>query len=192
MLLESAIKEAKLKKTRLTICWLDLANAFGSLPHYFLHQLFQSLPIPTELRDILSNIYTNSIFQFVVNKELVTVHPTSGVSQVDGLSSMIFNLAAEPFIRCAEAPSNNGCPLFGSLLKATTYADEVSLIGSTLDQLQPTLDAMLAVLATLGLRFNVGKCSFHSLSKGRATNSSLLHIQSTSLRCLEEGESECY
>jgi hypothetical protein len=98
MLLESAIEEAKLKKTRLTICWLDLANAFGSLPHYFLHQLFQSLPIPTELRDILSNIYTNSIFQFVVNKELVTVHPTSGVCQIDSLSSIIFNLAAEPLI----------------------------------------------------------------------------------------------
>jgi hypothetical protein len=53
MLLESAIEEAKLKKVNLTICLLDLANAFGSLPHDFLHQLFESLPIPNELRDIL-------------------------------------------------------------------------------------------------------------------------------------------
>ncbi|XP_046651115.1 uncharacterized protein LOC124342196 [Daphnia pulicaria] len=192
MLLESAIEQAKLKKSRLTICWLDLANAFGSLPHDFLHQLFQSLPIPTELRDILTDIYTNSIFQFVVNKELVTVHPTSGVRQGDGLSSIIFNLAAEPLIRCAKDPTNQGFNLFGSLLKATAYADDLSLIGSSPDQLQPTLDAMLSVAAKLGLRFNVAKCSFLSLSKGKATNSSLLHIHGTSLRCLEEGESECY
>jgi hypothetical protein len=39
----------------------------------------------TELRDILSDIYTDSIFQFVVGRELVTIHPTSGVRQGDGL-----------------------------------------------------------------------------------------------------------
>jgi hypothetical protein len=71
---------------------LDLSNAFGSLHHDFMRQLFESLPIPTELSDILSDIYTNSIFQFVVGKELVTVHPTSDDRQGDGLSSIIFNL----------------------------------------------------------------------------------------------------
>jgi hypothetical protein len=63
MLLESVIEEAKIKKGHLATCWLDLVNAFGSLPHYFLHQLFESLPIPTELLYILSDIHTDSIFQ---------------------------------------------------------------------------------------------------------------------------------
>ncbi|XP_046632270.1 uncharacterized protein LOC124311947 [Daphnia pulicaria] len=192
MLLESAIEEAKLKKSNLTICWLDLANAFGSLPHDFLHQLFASLPIPTVLRDLLSDIYTDSIFQFVVGRELITVHPTSGVRQGDGLSSIIFNLAAEPLIRCAKAPSNSGFPLFCSMLKATAYADDVSLIGTTPEQLQPVLDAMLVVAAKLGLRFNVGKCSFLAISKGKATHSTHLTIHGTSLRGLEEGETESY
>jgi hypothetical protein len=44
-LLESAIEEAKLRKSNLTICWLDLAIAFSLLPHDFLHQLSASLPI---------------------------------------------------------------------------------------------------------------------------------------------------
>jgi hypothetical protein len=45
MLLESAIEEAKLKKSNLIICWLDLANAFGSLLNEYLHQLFALRPI---------------------------------------------------------------------------------------------------------------------------------------------------
>ena len=94
MLLQSAIEEAKLRKRVLTICWLDLANAFGSLPHDFLNQLFDSLPVPPVLREILTDIYRENIFQFVVGQELVTIKPTTGVRQGDGLSSIIFNLAA--------------------------------------------------------------------------------------------------
>jgi hypothetical protein len=43
ILLETAIGEAKHLKRNLTICWLDLANAFGSLPRDFLEELFVSL-----------------------------------------------------------------------------------------------------------------------------------------------------
>lgn len=66
MLLECAIEQAKLKKRNLTICWLDLANAFGSLPHDFIFQLFSSLPIPDALRNILMDIFSDNIFQFVI------------------------------------------------------------------------------------------------------------------------------
>ncbi len=107
-------------------------------------------------------------------------------------NSIIFNLAAEPLIRCAKGPSNSGFPLFSSWLKSTAYADEVFLIGSTAAQLQPNLDAMLVQAEKLGLRFNVGKCSFLVLTKGKATSSSHLTIDGTSLRCLEEVESKCY
>jgi hypothetical protein len=57
MLLETAIEEAKHLKWNLTICWLDLANAIGSLPHHYLEELFVSLPIPIELQSILADIY---------------------------------------------------------------------------------------------------------------------------------------
>jgi hypothetical protein len=46
MLLEGAIEEAGFQKRSSTICWLDLDNAFGSLPHDYLNQLFCSLPVP--------------------------------------------------------------------------------------------------------------------------------------------------
>lgn len=94
MLLQSAIEENRSQKRSLIICWLDQANAFGSLPHHFLNQLFCSLPVPPALRSIL----TDNEFHFVVGRELVMVKPTSGVRQGDGLSSVIFNLAAEPLV----------------------------------------------------------------------------------------------
>ncbi len=47
MLLETVIGEAKNLRKDLTICWLDLANAFGSLPNEFLQELFNSQHWPT-------------------------------------------------------------------------------------------------------------------------------------------------
>jgi hypothetical protein len=68
MLLECAIEEARSQKRKLIICWWDLANAFGSLPHAFLNQPLLSLPIPGALRNILCDIYRDNQFQFVVGK----------------------------------------------------------------------------------------------------------------------------
>jgi hypothetical protein len=192
MLLECAIEEAKQKKRNLTICWLDLANAFGSLPHAFLFELFHSLPLPEALREILIDIYSGNIFQFVVGKDLVAIHPSSGVRQGDGLSSIIFNLAAEPLLRCAKGPLNAGFLLFCSYLKATAYADDISLVGSCPADLQPTLDAMLVVAAALGLRFNAGKCCSLVISKGKANPAACLHIRGGAVRSLDEGEHEDY
>ena len=52
-LLESCIGEARKSKRQLYIAWLDLRNAFGSLPHTTLKNLFISLPIPQRLKAIL-------------------------------------------------------------------------------------------------------------------------------------------
>jgi hypothetical protein len=190
MLLECAIEQAKLKKRNLTICWLDLANAFGSLPHDFLYQLFSSLPIPDALRNILRDIYSDNIFEFVVGSEIVSIRPTSGVRQGDGLSSIIFNLAAEPLLRCAKGPQNSGFLLSCAYPKATAYTDDISLVGPSPEDLQPTLDAMMVVAAALGLRFNAAKCSFLTISKGKADPDASLHIRGVPIRSMAAGEHE--
>jgi hypothetical protein len=78
----------------------------------------------------------------VVGQDIVLIASTFGVRQGDGLSSIIFNLAAEPLIRCAKGPTNEGFPIFSAYLKVTAYADEISLVGSRPELLQKTLYAM--------------------------------------------------
>ena len=192
MLLETAIGEAKHLKGNLTICWLDLANAFGSLPHDFLEELFVSLPIPIELQSILADIYQNNISQFVVGQDVVPIASTSGVRQGDGLSSVIFNLAAEPLIRSAKKTTNEGFPLFSAHLKVTAYADDISLVGSRPEILQRTLDDMCSTATSLGLRFNGAKCAAISFSRGKVDTSSPLLIDGKPIRTLDEGDNETY
>lgn len=98
MLLETAVGEAKHRKDDMAICWLDLMNAFGSLPHDYLEELFLSLPIPLELQSVLMDIYRGNLSEFVVGQSSIPIALTTGVRQGDGLSSIVFNLAAEPLI----------------------------------------------------------------------------------------------
>ena len=116
-LLKSAIEEAKLKKGYLTFCCLDHTNAFSSLSHDFSTISSKKLPILAHLPVIFTEIYTDSIFQFVVGKDMVTIYPTSGVRPWGGDADF---------------------PIFCSLLNNTNYANDVSFIGTTPAQLYST------------------------------------------------------
>jgi hypothetical protein len=70
-MLLSAIAYSKKKKRDLSIVFLDLTNAFGSLPHAYLDALFQSLPIPVVLKDLLSDIYRNNSADFMIGLQAI-------------------------------------------------------------------------------------------------------------------------
>ena len=119
-LLQSAIDEAKRAKRNLSICWLDLSNAFGSIPHATLAELFNSLPIPDELRKILKDIYTGTTSQFLIGKEAITIALLAGVRQGDSLSTIVFDLAIEPLVRAAKSETNPGFELLGLFTKSNS------------------------------------------------------------------------
>ena len=52
-LLQTVVEEATFKRRNMSVAWLDLCNAFGSIPHLVLIELFNSLPIPDDLKRLL-------------------------------------------------------------------------------------------------------------------------------------------
>jgi hypothetical protein len=62
-----------------SIAWLDMFNAFGSVPHVVLNELLTSLPIPEDLRRIMTDIYSGNEVDFAVSKESVSISPTAGL-----------------------------------------------------------------------------------------------------------------
>lgn len=183
MLLEGAIEEAGKRSS--TICWLDLDNAFDSLPHDYLNQLFCSFPVPPALRSILNEIYQDNEFRFVVDQELVTDKPTSEVRQGDGLSSVIFNLAPDPLVCHTKAKSNAGFHFFNTRLKSTAYSYDISVADSNPISLQSTIDGLIRIASILGLRFYTNKCYSLIFTNGRASTSTNLSINGVHYRSLE-------
>ena len=190
-LLQTAIEEAKSSRGDLVVSWLDLSNAFGSIPHAYLTELFGSLPVPQRLRSLLMDIYSDNIMEFVVGKESISIAPTAGVRQGDALSTTVFNLASEPLVRAAKSASNPGFSLFGTLLKTTAYADDIAVISCSVDGIQVTLDDVSTIAKTLGLSFNANKCACLSISKGKPASDALC-VSGTRIRCLGPTDCEVY
>ena len=165
-LLESCIGEARKSKRQLYIAWLDLRNAFGSLPHTTLKNLFLSLPIPQRLKAILTELYNDNCSSLQGGEHSLNIHSTAGVRQGDGLSPIIFNLATEPLTRLIKR-INPGFNLGGAPVKVATYADDTAIIAGSADAFQHTLNRLTDISSLLGLTFNPTKCASLTLLSGK-------------------------
>ena len=157
-LLRTVVEDAKANRTDMAMAFLDLRNAFGSNPHGILEELFSSLPIPSQLRKIIKDIYTTNRINFVAGNNTIPIHPTAGVRQGDALSTVVFNLAAELLIRAAKKAM--GYAIFRSSAKVTAFADDIALIASSTEDLQDAVDSVVMTAESLGLNLTQGS-AFH-------------------------------
>ena len=90
--LSAAITEAHKKHRSLTVCWLDLANAYGSVHHGLIRYALGHYDAPPHFLRVVSSIYTD-LHANITSKAWSTkaIPLQVGVYQGDPLSVVIFN-----------------------------------------------------------------------------------------------------
>jgi hypothetical protein len=81
-LLESILNDAKRQPRPLCIAWLDVRNAFGSIPHPALLSTLSHMGFPPELVEMIGKIYTGATTEVVTplgKTPSIPIH--SGVKQ---------------------------------------------------------------------------------------------------------------
>ena len=58
------IQEAKVNKKDLKVVWLDLGNAYGSVPHELLFKAMEFFHIPENVKSIMQNYYNKFRMRF--------------------------------------------------------------------------------------------------------------------------------
>mgnify|MGYP001793177879 CR=1 FL=1 len=169
--LQAALEDSRRHHKNIYVAWLDLRNAFGSVPHSTLLEMLTSVGIPRDIREIVSDIYTSSTFQVRTCTGLSeTISQESGVRQGCPLSAIIFNIVMEGFIRGANACDDEHeysfarHPSMG--IRILAYADDVALTASSRHGLQTLLDAMTDFANWAGLRFRPEKCATLAVEYG--------------------------
>ena len=198
-LLQTALEDSRRRGSELCIAWLDLANAFGSVPHSHIFGTLELLGMPASLLDVVGDLYSGCVTQAMTTVGLTDDIPIlSGVKQGCPLSPVIFDLAMEPIVRALlDRQEALGYRLFqqggeGVPVSILAYAVDLSLVVKDEWALQTLLNLAVEVANWSGLQFSPRKCAtFHvgRRSGGRqGTVDSSFTIEDSPIPSLREGQ----
>ena len=171
-LLESLVNDARRQPRPLCLDWLDIRNAFGSIPHYALLSTLTHMGYPQELVDMIANVYTGATTEVLTPLGKTSpIHIQSGVKQGCPLSAILFNLGLELILRkcSATAAKLPRGPLkhHGISMSVLAYADDLVVMARNPNSLQILLDAISEAANLLNLEFRADKCASLSMVKER-------------------------
>ena len=161
-----------MNKKKLNLAWLDLRNAFGSIPHFVIKHTLRHMGVPKDMVTLCGNIYTDGITKISTPTGLTNDIPiNSGVKQGCPMSPILFNLCIELILRWIKEEAvkikSGTCNHFGTDLSCLAYADDLVLMARSKDTLQRLLYAAAEAANTLGLNFRPDKCATLSLTSTR-------------------------
>ena len=185
--LQACIQDAGRRRRGVAVAFLDLRNAFGSVPHATLSASLDWLGLDPVAVRILERCFQSNTTQVRTAGGLTRPIPVeSGVVQGSPLSPVLFNLALEMAIRMGEQ-AHPGYPLFGHDVGVLAYADDLACVSQTPAGLQKILDAITQAADWAGLTFNQRKCASLSLHARKVTGD-VFSVQGSPIPALTEDE----
>ena len=175
----SVLSEAQSKHKALAVCWLDIANAYGSVHHSLIQFALQHYHAPPQFISILQALYSE-LNATVITKSWDTplVSLQKGMYQDDPLSVVIFNTVMNTLVDTITTRIDLGYQLSGSLRRVNIlqYADDICLVANSPSACQYLLSKVGDWLVWTGMAAKVPKCQCLSLegSTGKLRDPQLL------------------
>jgi hypothetical protein len=166
--------------------WLDLSNAFGSVPHTTIFTALRWASLNDSAIETIRYLYNMTMIHSNTGPT-AEVNIRSGVKQGCPLSPIIFNLTIESLLGAASL-AGKGFQLHQETIHSLAYADDLALIAQTPDDLQRLIDVTGKVAEWGGLRFNASKCATLHINGKKEVLPTIFHIQGDTPTALTEGE----
>ncbi|XP_023211850.1 uncharacterized protein LOC111614715 [Centruroides sculpturatus] len=168
-LLQTITQDARRKLRNCHIAWLDLANAFGSVPHSTILACLNWCGLHHDSIAIIEELLRHNYTNIRTHEGLTESIPiNSGVRQGCPLSPLLFNVVIETAIRSVK-DLQLGYKLYDEEIGILAYADDLVLISSTADGLQQQLNRISDWAKWAGLSFKPGKCATLSILGDKRT-----------------------
>ena len=182
--LSSIHSEAQSKHKALAVCWLDIANAYGSVHHSLIQFSLQHYRAPPQFLSILQALYSGleaTVITEIWETPLVSLQ--KGVYQGDPLSVVIFNTVMNTLVDTISTTVDIGYQFSGSLRRVNImqYADDTCLVANSPASCQYLLSKVGDWLDWTGMSAKVPKYQCISLegSTGKL-NDPHLHLSGAS------------
>ena len=200
-LLKSLVADARRQKQKLFLAWLDIRNAFGSVPHNTIQATLRHIGVPADLVTLIMNAYRGATTVVRTPQGITEPIPVeAGVKQGCPLSPILFNLSIELILRMVKKKASKlksgACVYHGSTISCLAYADDLVIIARSRHALQKLLDEASDGATIRGFSYRPDKCASISLvTDGKRTVRTEVNeflVQGTRVPALENEESYLY
>ena len=157
--LATVLQDARKKHRSLAVCWLDLANAYGSVHHSLITFSLQHYHAPPKFFHLVQNFYSN--LSATINSAQWSTSPIPqevGVYQGDPLSVVIFNTVINTLVDIRSKPELGYHLTNNQSISLLQYADDTCLIANSPSSCQHLLQFVDRWLSWSGMRAKVPKC----------------------------------
>ena len=158
------IQVAKREKEDLSVVWLDLANAFGSVPHRFLDYTMEHFWIPEEVRKLMMSYYNMFVMRFTVDTFTTAWQRLEiGIGAGCTISPVWYILAMELLLRGAD------CEAVSKQIRSPkkAFMDDVTILTRRVDLMVKILQRLDQLVSWVGMKFKAKKSRSLSFVKGR-------------------------
>lgn len=185
--LTQLIRDAREKKSDLTVLWLDLANAYGSMPHKLVEEALKRHYVPSSICGLISDYYNN--FQSRVSARIVSEWHTLEKGIITGctLSAVLFSLAMNMLVKASEVECRG--PLSKSGIRQPpirAYMDDLTVTCTSVTGGRWLLKGLEENITWARMTFKPAKSRSLVIKKGKITEKYHFKISGVTIPTLNE------
>ena len=181
------IREAKEGKGDLVVTWLDVANAYGSLPHRVIMTALRRANVPDEMCKLVEAYYADVKIRFSTGEFTTEWRQVErGIVTGCTLSVILFALAMTMLVTAAKEETKGPTSATGQKqVNSRLFMDDIVTTTETVVQTSLLINKLIGKLDYAGLTVKPEKCRSLVIYKGKVLNKQIL-IKSKPITQLQE------
>ncbi|XP_060589960.1 uncharacterized protein LOC132745155 [Ruditapes philippinarum] len=191
--LTQLLHEARINQKDLTVVWLDLANAYGSIPHQLILEALQHYHVPEQARNLVTSYFNNIHLRFSCSRFTTDWVPLEkGIVTGCTISVILFVMGMNMIIRAAERESRGPQTNAGIRLPSNRgFMDDMTITTETHIQARWILHALDETVSWARMLFKPRKSRCLVVRKGKVTDRFKLTIQKEEIPSLVNNPVKC-
>ncbi|XP_078322870.1 uncharacterized protein LOC144622162 [Crassostrea virginica] len=192
-ILSQLIREMKADNEDLTVVWLDLANAYGSIPHKLIETALDHYYIPDHIKVMVKNYFSGMMLQFSAGN-ITTAHQSLEKGIVTGctVSPILFIMGMNIIMKAAERETRGPKMNSGIYQPANRgFMDDLTVTTKSHVQARWVLSALEEVISWARMKFKPRKSRYMIIKKGRISEKFQLKVQGENIPSIVDEPIKC-
>ena len=194
--LRRIIEECKLSNRDSAFIFIDFSKAFDSIDRSVMFEILELYGIPKPVLDAIRLLYTNNTSTVLSpDGETPPIDIKAGILQGDTLAPFLFIVVVDYVLHMSlDLSKEKGLEIKprtsqrhpAEYITDTDFADDISIISSTLENAQDLLSSLERAANSVGLYLNESKTEFMNNSRIPNTEFQMQTLNGYSLKCVDD------